>query len=452
MADKTHDVYLSSTLRDLQETRDDIDRFFKSAEWTVKQSYSTDPTQPVVASCLADVRASRLYVGVIGWRYGSEADHPVSGEFKSITEHEFDAAGEAGIPRHVYLMDSSAPTTADDVDKDRSKIDAFRARISGCVRPVLFQDVARLLSLLPSVFKGSVSGSAAPGSARPDLLPRLPAALDLRRPAIDIAFAACLHKLEASLPRAGGVLRAELAQVADDDDHSAVSRLNNLTRALESEAIKAAFHSLKTDDRARFQQSLSLLIRLCICRCYSAEGWQRLRDLTGAQLLQTADIRLLHIGAQAARGLDFDLPPASTEPAYSRHLHHLDPDLDSGLGRNRRQSIIDEAVRNFDFAPARPADEQGQAALDLWEQKLAAFLRNRCKIERRRYAVAQPVSDVAGADLLAEAARAIDVLPMAYSASLADSYLAEPALDLIDALNQCVVSLHALHLPQVPAP
>jgi Domain of unknown function (DUF4062) len=50
-----------------------------------------------VDRCLDDVRSADIYVGVLAWRYGFVP----AGGHTSITELEYRAAGEAGIPRRL---------------------------------------------------------------------------------------------------------------------------------------------------------------------------------------------------------------------------------------------------------------------------------------------------------------------------------------------------------------
>ena len=80
--------------------------------------------------CRAQVRRADVYVGLIGFRYGS----PVrDDQERSYTELEFDAATELGLPRLVFLLDEDAvlplPRTflTDPVFEQRQQ--AFRARV-----------------------------------------------------------------------------------------------------------------------------------------------------------------------------------------------------------------------------------------------------------------------------------------------------------------------------------
>jgi TIR domain/Domain of unknown function (DUF4062)/WD domain, G-beta repeat len=75
--------------------------------------------------CRRNVAQTQVYVGVIGFQYGSVVD----GLDVSYTELEFDAAAEAGIARLVVMM-RTAPADTGLVDADRSRIDRFRDKVT----------------------------------------------------------------------------------------------------------------------------------------------------------------------------------------------------------------------------------------------------------------------------------------------------------------------------------
>ena len=87
--------------------------------------------QPPAELCVDRVRGCRVYVGVLGTRYGSPVrDKPEV----SYTELEFDAATEAGLPRLVFVLDTDAADTGIPVSAllDREygvRQDAFRRRV-----------------------------------------------------------------------------------------------------------------------------------------------------------------------------------------------------------------------------------------------------------------------------------------------------------------------------------
>ncbi len=75
--------------------------------------------------CRQRVRSCDVYIGVVGFRYGSI----VPGTAVSYTELEFAEAGAAGLPRLVFLLADASQLSADLADADRGAVDAFRHRL-----------------------------------------------------------------------------------------------------------------------------------------------------------------------------------------------------------------------------------------------------------------------------------------------------------------------------------
>ena len=81
-------VYLSSTLKDLEEERRAVQEALGD-QCIVRHSYRASE-QALVASCLADVAECDLYIGILGLRYGHVPGKPFRNPKKlSITELEY---------------------------------------------------------------------------------------------------------------------------------------------------------------------------------------------------------------------------------------------------------------------------------------------------------------------------------------------------------------------------
>jgi WD40 repeat protein len=77
--------------------------------------------------CRSRVRECDVYVGIVGFCYGSLV--PDGEERISYTELEFREASAAGLPRLVFLLDPDAAIPRRLVDVDGRKVEAFRQRL-----------------------------------------------------------------------------------------------------------------------------------------------------------------------------------------------------------------------------------------------------------------------------------------------------------------------------------
>jgi hypothetical protein len=76
--------------------------------------------------CRAEVAGCDVYLGLVGFRYGTPV--PGADDELSFTEFEFDVASEAGLPRLVFLLDEATVPVAQ-ADVDRSRVGRFRRRL-----------------------------------------------------------------------------------------------------------------------------------------------------------------------------------------------------------------------------------------------------------------------------------------------------------------------------------
>jgi hypothetical protein len=101
-------IYLSSTYADLIDHRRAVYDILRKVGHDViaMEDYVATDERPA-AKCLADVASCNLYIGLIAWRYGyvPGQDNPAN---RSVTEMEFRKAGEAKIPRLMFLAHKEA--------------------------------------------------------------------------------------------------------------------------------------------------------------------------------------------------------------------------------------------------------------------------------------------------------------------------------------------------------
>src|SRR4051812_43213272 len=118
-------VYISSTFEDLRAERQaayqGVRRLRHDA--IAMEDYVAADQRPL-DRCLADVRRSDIYVGLLGWRYG----YVPAGRTRSITELEFREAVKAKKPCLLFLQDSSVKPRAVNRD-DRAHIERLRASV-----------------------------------------------------------------------------------------------------------------------------------------------------------------------------------------------------------------------------------------------------------------------------------------------------------------------------------
>jgi hypothetical protein len=119
-------IYISSTFSDLQDYRSVVYRTLRQMQHDViaMEDYVATDARPV-DRCLADVVSCDLYVGIFAFRYGYVPAID-NAEGRSITELEYRKAGDAGVPRLVFLVKDGAAWPTSLIDALSSIDDAKR--------------------------------------------------------------------------------------------------------------------------------------------------------------------------------------------------------------------------------------------------------------------------------------------------------------------------------------
>ncbi|MGF6408366.1 DUF4062 domain-containing protein [Paraburkholderia sp. MM5482-R1] len=102
-------IYVSSTFKDLADYRSAVGVALRrlNHQDVAMEYYVAEDMRPV-ERCLSDVASCDLYVGIFAFRYGHvpTKNNP---EGRSITEMEYQKAGETGKDRLIFLLDEDAP-------------------------------------------------------------------------------------------------------------------------------------------------------------------------------------------------------------------------------------------------------------------------------------------------------------------------------------------------------
>ena len=126
-------IFLSSTFEELKEHREKIIHGLQKLKQTVdSMEYWCPSANTPIEKSLKKVRSSKIFVGVLGTRYGYTLNDGIS-----ITHHEYLAAVESGIERQMYIIDEKKhPIQFSNVDtgEKASKLKNFKEEVNKEIR------------------------------------------------------------------------------------------------------------------------------------------------------------------------------------------------------------------------------------------------------------------------------------------------------------------------------
>jgi hypothetical protein len=121
-------IFISSTFEDLREYREATFAAIRSLGHAAEDmlTWSADERTPLTVS-LDRVRHSDVVVLLVAHRYGT----PPPGKRISITEAEYRAARDAGVPVLAFFLDESVPWPPAFIERDRrKKLTRFKTMVS----------------------------------------------------------------------------------------------------------------------------------------------------------------------------------------------------------------------------------------------------------------------------------------------------------------------------------
>lgn len=416
---KRYDVYLSSTKADLGPERELVAKIITGEhKWTLNESYSASH-RPTLDSCLKDVEDSRVYLCIVGLRYGGIAETGAPDDPRwSYTQHEFEHATKLGIPRFVFFKEHGFGSA--DVDEDRAAINAFRARITGVggVRPDQFKSEAELRSALSSCRAAMQECldkvAAADVAARPPAAPvankpwvaiadqaftRLPVEPAARWVQIQSALAQilCLAPLVVFQPFWDEAAPAELAA---DGAPSAASAINRWTGVLETFIQSAGV--IAAGSVAGRAEAATVVMKLLFAMALAPSAWELGAWQGGGSPVHFELPELMAAARSLSLGRNFDLGLAQAT-LKTDWLLDLAEGPEFGAGVDRYRQLQDQIAGRFAYAPRQVRAADGRLA-EQDRRRLAAHVGNRQDIDRRVYVVSEAVPDGRAPDPLLRAA------------------------------------------------
>jgi len=225
-------VYISSTYQDLQDYRTTAAQAVRHLQCraVAMEDYLASDQRPL-DRCLADVRSSNIYVGLFARRYGFTPP----GQYKSITQLEYEEAGLAGIPRLIFILDESVDWEESNTDSDPTAIHQLRSTLQEKHLVSTFRNTDELDARLTAALSLALQKHGGNGKVEiPELLPymnnrsrqrdQLADALDIhfeqqpRRPFVAIVHGDEREAHSAFLERLERVTLPQLLGLADDSE------------------------------------------------------------------------------------------------------------------------------------------------------------------------------------------------------------------------------------------